>query len=97
MKAKICGLSTAEQVQASIDYGADFCGFILNYPKSHRFINFDKAKELTNVEKKNTKYVGADIVKRIIKLNNKKYKRKNINFFLHNVYKHKEDLKTLSC
>ena len=30
--------------------------------------------------KKNTKYVGADIVKRIIKLNNKKYKRKNINF-----------------
>ena len=30
--------------------------------------------------KKNTKYLGADIVKRIIKLNNKKYKRKNINF-----------------
>ena len=52
MKVKICGLSTAEQVQTSIKYGADFCGFILNYPKSHRFIEFEKAKELTNIEKK---------------------------------------------
>ena len=59
MKVKICGLSTAEQVEISIKYGADFCGFILNYPKSHRFIEFEKAKELTEVEKKNTKYVAV--------------------------------------
>ena len=59
MKVKICGLSTAEQVQTSIKYGADFCGFILNYPKSHRFIEFEKAKELTKIEKKNTKYVAV--------------------------------------
>ena len=59
MKVKICGLSTAEQVLASIKYGADFCGFILNYPKSHRFIEFEKAKELTKIEKKNTKYVAV--------------------------------------
>ena len=59
MKVKICGLSTAEQVQTSIKYGADFCGFILNYPKSHRFINFEKAKKLTCIEKKGTKYVGV--------------------------------------
>ena len=59
MKVKICGLSTAEQVKTSIKYGADFCGFILNYPKSHRFIEFEKAKELTKIEKKNTKYVAV--------------------------------------
>ena len=59
MKVKICGLSTAEQVEISIKYGADFCGFILNYPKSHRFIEFEKAKELTRIEKKNTKYVAV--------------------------------------
>ena len=59
MKVKICGLSTAEQVQTSIKYGADFCGFILNNPKSHRFIEFEKAKELTKIEKKNTKYVAV--------------------------------------
>ena len=49
MKVKICGLSTAEQVKTSISHGANFCGFILNYPKSHRFIQFEKAKELTNI------------------------------------------------
>ena len=59
MKVKICGLSTAEQVKTSISLGANFCGFILNYPKSHRFIQFEKAKELTNIEKKNSKYVGV--------------------------------------
>ena len=55
MKAKICGLSTAEQVQTCVDHNADYCGFILNYPKSHRFIEFDKAKELTNINKKKNK------------------------------------------
>ena len=59
MKVKICGLSTTEQVETSIDYGANYCGFILNYPKSHRFIDFEKAKKLTNIKKKKTKYVGV--------------------------------------
>ena len=44
MKVKICGLSTAEQVKTCVNYKADFCGFILNYPKSHRFIEFEKQK-----------------------------------------------------
>ncbi len=59
MKVKICGLSTPEQVKASISYGANFCGFILNYPKSHRFIKFEKAQELTNIKKEKTKYVAV--------------------------------------
>jgi phosphoribosylanthranilate isomerase len=59
MKAKICGLSTAEQVQTCVDHDADYCGFILNYPKSHRFIEFEKAKELTNIKKKKLKYVAV--------------------------------------
>ena len=52
MKVKICGLSTADQVKTCIDHGANFCGFILNYKKSHRYIQFKKAKELTSIEKK---------------------------------------------
>ena len=59
MRVKICGLSTKEQVQASIDYGADFCGFILNYPKSHRFISFEKLNKLINLKKKKTNFVGV--------------------------------------
>ncbi len=59
MKVKICGLSNTEQVKTCVNLGANYCGFILNYPKSHRFIELEKAKELTKIEKKNTKYVGV--------------------------------------
>jgi phosphoribosylanthranilate isomerase len=79
MKVKICGLSTAEQVRTSIKYGADFCGFILNYPKSHRFIEFEKAKELTKIEKKNTKYVAVLVNPNEDEL--KKFSKLNIDYF----------------
>ncbi len=79
MKVKICGLSTAEQVKTSISQGANFCGFILNYPKSHRFIQFEKAKELTNIEKKNTKYVAVLIDPNDDEL--KKFSKLNIDYF----------------
>ena len=59
MKVKICGLTKAEHVKTCVEYGSDYCGFILNYSKSHRFIDFEKAKELTNIDKKSTKYVGV--------------------------------------
>ncbi len=53
MKVKICGLTTADQVKTCIKHDANFCGFILNYRKSHRFIKFEKAKKLTKIKKKN--------------------------------------------
>ena len=59
MEAKICGLSTAKQVETCVEYGANFCGFILNYKKSHRFINYKTTKQLTKIKKKNTSYVGV--------------------------------------
>jgi phosphoribosylanthranilate isomerase len=59
MQAKVCGLKTAVQVKTCISYGANFCGFILNYKKSHRFINYQTVKQLTQINKKNTSYVGV--------------------------------------
>tara|TARA_B110000881_G_C18518075_1_gene486035 strand:- start:445 stop:1062 length:618 start_codon:yes stop_codon:yes gene_type:complete len=59
MQVKICGLTETDSIKACIDNKADYCGFILNYPKSHRFINYDKAVELTNTPKSGTKYVGV--------------------------------------
>ena len=59
MQAKVCGLSTTEQVKTCIAYGANFCGFILNYKKSHRFINYQNAEQLTQINKKDTFYVGV--------------------------------------
>ena len=59
MKLKACGLSNTLEVETCVSLNVDYCGFILNYPKSHRYISFDKAKVLTNINKVNTKYVGV--------------------------------------
>ena len=52
MQVKVCGLKTTEQVETCVNYGANFCGFILNYKKSHRFINYQTARRLTKINKK---------------------------------------------
>ena len=59
MQAKVCGLKTVKQVESCVKYGANFCGFILNYEKSHRFIDYQTAANLTRVTKNNTAYVGV--------------------------------------
>ena len=59
MQVKICGLTKKEHVETCIENNANFCGFILNYKKSHRYIDFHKATELTNINKKNSFYVGV--------------------------------------
>ena len=79
MKVKICGLSSAVDVKTCIDHEVDYCGFILNYPKSHRFIQIDKAKELTNIEKKYTKYVGVLVAPKYQEL--EKFSKLNFDYF----------------
>ena len=59
MKLKVCGLSNPVEVETCISSNVNYCGFMLNYPKSHRHISFDRAKDLTNVNKKNTSFVGV--------------------------------------
>ena len=79
MKLKICGLSNSREINVCVDNGVDYCGFILNFPKSHRFISFDKANELTKIEKKNTKYVGVLVDPRDEEL--KKFASLNLDYF----------------
>ena len=79
MKVKVCGLSNAREVKTCVDYGADFCGFILNYPKSHRFISFEKSINLTNIDKKKTKYVGVLVEPSDEELN--KFAKLNVDYF----------------
>ena len=59
MKLKVCGLSKPKEVKTCISLNVNYCGFILNYSKSHRFISFEKAEELTKIEKGNSKFVGV--------------------------------------
>ena len=79
MQVKVCGLSTAKQVETCLEYGADFCGFILNYKKSHRFINYQSAKQLLKINKKNTSYVGVLVYPTVEEL--KAFSNLNLDYF----------------
>ena len=78
MNAKICGIKNAQTLKYLINhkYPPKFIGFICNYPKSHRNLNFKKLKELIDI-KKNAKinYVAVlvnpkqTILKKIKQLN----------------------------
>ena len=60
MKTKICGISDSKTLEylTTHNYPPEFIGFIVNYPKSKRFVEFDKLKNILKVEKKNSKYVA---------------------------------------
>jgi phosphoribosylanthranilate isomerase len=79
MKVKVCGLTDAKQVSVCVKNNADFCGFILNYSKSHRFVNYEKAKILTKIKKNNTSYVGVLVNPNDEELD--KYSKLNIDYF----------------
>ena len=59
MKLKVCGLSKPIEVETCVNNDVSFCGFILNYPKSHRYISYEKAIELLSINKNKTLYVGV--------------------------------------
>ena len=61
MKSKICGISDSETLKYLIDHPnpPQYIGFIVNFPKSKRFINHKRLKELLKINKKNSKYVAV--------------------------------------
>jgi len=59
LQAKICGLRKKIEVETAIKHGAAFCGFILNYPNSHRHIqNLEEIKFLTDLKRETTRTVA---------------------------------------
>ena len=58
---KICGVSDSETLKFIINYSPPhtFIGFICNFPKSPRFIQFEKLKELLDTNKKESKFVAV--------------------------------------
>ena len=54
MKIKICGISDSETLKylTTHSYPPQYIGFIVNYPKSRRFIEFKKLNDLINIDKK---------------------------------------------
>ena len=61
MKSKICGVSDSETLNYLTNHSnaPQFIGFIVNYPKSKRFIKYNHLKELLKINKNNSKYVAV--------------------------------------
>ena len=79
MKLKVCGLSNPVEVEICVRLNVDYCGFILNYPKSHRYISLEKAKMLTNIKKKKTNFVGVLVEPTLEELN--KFSELDLDYF----------------
>ena len=61
MKLKICGISDSKTLEYLTTHPTPpkYIGFIVNYPKSKRFVELDKLNDLLKIEKKNSMYVAV--------------------------------------
>ena len=59
--SKICGISDLDTLNYIIDhtYPPQFIGFICNYKKSPRYVEFEKLKKLVSVTKKKSNFVAV--------------------------------------
>ena len=61
LKSKICGISDSETLNylTNHNYSPELIGFIVNYPKSKRFVKKDKLEKLLKIDKKKSFYVAV--------------------------------------
>ena len=61
LKTKICGVSDLETLTyiTNHNYPPQFVGFVVNYPKSKRYVNLEKLNELLKIDKKKCLYVAV--------------------------------------
>ena len=54
MDAKICGIKDSQTLKYIITHKSPpkFIGFISNYPKSKRYVEYEDLKKLINIDKK---------------------------------------------
>ena len=61
MQIKICGISDSITLKFLTEHphSPKFIGFIVNYPKSKRYVEINKLKDLLKIDKKNSSYVAV--------------------------------------
>ena len=61
MKSKICGISDSKTLKHLTTHSnaPQYIGFIVNYPKSKRFVEPNKLKNILRIDKRNSKYVAV--------------------------------------
>lgn len=63
-KIKICGLSRREDIEAVNKFKPEFCGFIINFPKSRRSVTVEQLKNLTSALSPDVTPVGVFVDER---------------------------------
>ena len=61
LKSKLCGFSDLNSLTYTINhpYSPSLIGFIVNFPKSKRYVENEKLKKLLDVDKKKTQFAGV--------------------------------------
>jgi len=61
MQSKICGISDSKTLKYLTGHPnpPEYIGFIVNYPKSKRFVKYNQLRTLLETDKKNSKYVAV--------------------------------------
>ena len=82
--SKICGISDSKTLNYIINhqYPPQFIGFICNFSKSKRYVQFDKLVKLIDVDKKNISFVAVLVSPNDLFLE----KIKNLNFDYYQLY-----------
>ena len=81
---KICGISDPKTLNYILNHKhkPSMIGFITNYKKSRRFIEYDKLKRLINIDKRNVKFVSV-----LVSPNDEILEKiKNLNFDYYQLY-----------
>ena len=84
MHAKICGVSETDTLKYIMrhKYPPKFIGFIVNFKKSKRYVNFEKLKKLLRLKKKKINFVAVLVNPNKMILE----KIKNLNFDFYQLY-----------
>ena len=83
-EVKICGVSDLKTLKYIIDhpYPPQFIGFITNYKKSKRYVEFERLKKLLSIDKK-----GINFVSVLVNPNNEILEKiKNLKFDYYQLY-----------
>ena len=81
---KICGVSDPKTLNYILNHPhpPKFIGFVTNYEKSRRFVEYEKLKKLVNIEKKNIKFTSV-----LVKPSDEILEKiKNLNFDYYQLY-----------